>query len=72
MITVFTTKTCAYCKMVKQFFDRKQLAYQTVDLDNNPAMRQQLLEKTGAMTVPITESNGKYVIGWKPAELAKL
>lgn len=69
MITVFTTNTCAYCKMVKQFLTMKGKEYEVINLDDNPEMRQSLIEKTGAMTVPITKVKDDYIIGWNPGKL---
>lgn len=71
-MTVYTTNTCAYCVMVKKYLDNKQVQYEVVNLDDNPEKRQELFEKTGAMTVPITENNGKYVVGWNPGQLAAI
>ncbi len=64
MITVFTTSTCAYCKMVKQYLTLKGKEFTTVNLDENPEKRQELFEKTGAMTVPQTQIGDRIVIGW--------
>lgn len=72
MITVYTTPTCAYCSMVKKFLDMNKQPYRLVNLDENPQVRQDLLEKTGAMTVPITEKDGEFVVGWNPAKLKEL
>lgn len=72
MITVYTTKTCAYCDMVKQFLNLKKKDYKVVDLEENPEVRQELFEKTGAMTVPITEAGGEFVIGWNRQRLAEV
>lgn len=72
MVTVYTTKTCAYCAMVKKYLTSKGILFDIVDLDDNPAKRQELIEKTGAMTVPITERDGKYVIGFNLPQLAQL
>lgn len=77
MITVFTTNTCAYCKMVKQFLTLKGKDYKVINLDDNPEKRQELFEKTGAMTVPITlidRGNGMedIVIGFNRARLAEV
>jgi glutaredoxin len=58
--------------MVKKYLDNKGIKYETVNLDDNPEKRQELLNITGAMTVPITENNGQYVIGWNPAQLAAI
>lgn len=77
MITVFTTNTCAYCKMVKQFLTLKGKDYKVVNLDENPEKRQELFEKTGAMTVPITliqkeDGMEDVVIGFNRARLAEV
>ncbi|MEI7632344.1 MAG: glutaredoxin family protein [bacterium] len=72
MITVFTTTTCAYCVMVKQFLSLKGKEFKVVNLDDNPKMRQSLYEKTGAMTVPITQIGDQYVIGFNRQRLAEI
>lgn len=69
MITVFTTAQCAYCKMVKQYLSMKGKEFEVVELDDKPELRQELKEKTGAMTVPITQIDDQYIIGWNPAKL---
>ena len=70
MITVFTTKTCAYCKMVKQYLTMKGREFQVVDLEEQPEKRQELFEKTGALTVPQTQIGNKIVVGWNRSALA--
>ena len=72
MITVFTTKTCAYCKMVKQYLTMKGREFQIVDLEDNPEIRQSLFEKTGAMTVPITQVGEEYIVGWNRSRFAEV
>lgn len=71
MIKVFTTNTCAYCKMVKQFLQLKGKEFEVVNLDENPEIRQALFEKTGAMTVPITQVDDQFIIGWNRQRLAE-
>jgi len=74
-ITVFTTNTCAYCSMVKKWLDSKNIAYNTVNLDDNPDRQKEIYEKSGALTVPVTlveDENGKedVVIGFNLPRLA--
>jgi len=71
-MTIYTTSTCAYCAMVKKYLDSKGVKYEVINLDDNADIRQELYEKTGAMTVPITENNGQYVVGWQPAKIADI
>lgn len=72
MITVFTTSTCAYCQMVKQYLTSKGKEFTVVNLDDDPKTREELKEKTGAQTVPITQIDDQYIIGWNPAKLGAL
>lgn len=71
MITVFTTSTCAYCKMVKQYLTLKGKEFKEVNLNDNPEIHQQLIEKTGAMTVPQTQIGDRIVVGWNRSALAE-
>jgi len=72
MISVFTTKTCSYCVMVKRYLDAKNVDYKTVDVTDDPEKRQELAEKTGYTTVPVITDGKDYIVGWKPAELSKM
>ncbi len=72
MITVFTTTTCAYCKMVKQYLTLKGKEFNVVNLEEHPEKRQELFEKTGALTVPITQVGDEFVIGWNRQKFAEV
>lgn len=72
MVILYSTENCAYCKMVETFLIKKNVKYRTIKLDNNPSKRQELFEKTGALTVPIIEKDNQFVVGWNPAKLTKM
>ena len=74
-ITVFTTNTCAYCAMVKKWLDSKGVAYDVVNLDEQPEKQKEIYAKSGALTVPVTliekeDSTEEVVIGYNLARLA--
>lgn len=74
-ITIYTTNTCAYCVMVKKFMKLKGQEYSEVNLDNEPERRQEALDLSGAMTVPVTViENGdgmkNVTVGYNPSQLA--
>jgi len=58
--------------MVKQYLTLKGKEFTTVNLDDNPEKRQELIEKTGARTVPITQVGDEYIIGWNRQRLAEV
>jgi len=72
MITVFSTATCAYCKMVKQYLTLKGKEFTEVDLTNNPEKHQELIDKTGAVTVPIVQIGEEFIVGWNRQRMAEL
>jgi len=53
-ITIYSTTTCAYCKMLKSYLQSKGIAYdeKLADVDQNLA--KELYEKSGQLGVPFT------------------
>lgn len=74
-ITVFTTDTCAYCKMVKKYLSMKGKDYQEVNLDSNPERRKEVFDLSGALTVPVTvvskQEGQAVIVGWNPGKLSE-
>ena len=74
-ITIYTTNTCSYCPMVKQYLKRKGLSYDEVNLEDHPEMQAEIFEISGALTVPVTivtkqDDSQDVVIGYNLARLA--
>ncbi len=74
-ITIFTTNTCAYCVMVKKFLASKGLAYEEVNLDQNPERQAEAMQISGALTVPVTvvtkqDDSREVVVGYNLSKLA--
>ncbi|HUY53075.1 MAG TPA: glutaredoxin family protein [Candidatus Dormibacteraeota bacterium] len=73
-ITIFTTNTCGYCKMVKQFLTNKGINYDEINLDNEPEKQKEAFELSGQLTVPITlitksDDSKQVVVGYNLAQL---
>jgi glutaredoxin len=57
-VTIYTSNTCAYCHAVKEFFDKKEVSYQEINLDEQPDRRQEMVDLSGQMAVPVTIISG--------------
>lgn len=68
-ITVYTTTTCPYCTMLKNFLSQNNIPYKEVNVQNDPIAMQRIVNQTGQMGVPQTEINGKWVIGFNPQKI---
>jgi glutaredoxin len=46
-ITVYSTRTCPYCMMLKNWLDSKDIPYENYNVDVNPIAAQQMLMQSG-------------------------
>lgn len=61
-ITVYSTATCGFCKMLKGYLTDKGVEYDVKMADEDQAIAQELYEKSGQLGVPftvITDEDGK-------------
>lgn len=68
-ITVYTTNTCPYCVMMKNFLTEQGLPFNEVNVQQDQMAAQKLVKETGQMGVPQTNINGHWVIGFDPNSL---
>jgi glutaredoxin 3 len=63
-ITIYTTNWCGYCERAKALLKARGLAYDEVNLDDEPGFRAKLLEMSGRMTVPQIFIDGDSIGGF--------
>jgi glutaredoxin 3 len=51
-ITLYVTGWCPYCQRAKALLDSKQLAFNEIDVDEDPKLRQEMTARSGRRTVP--------------------
>lgn len=71
MVKVYTSPTCVWCKKVKEFLKEHKVKYIEVDVASNREAAKNMVEKTGQMGVPVTEVDGKFIVGFNESELKK-
>lgn len=69
-ILIYTSRICPYCTMAKRLLDRKGLKYIEINVDENPAIREEMMAKTKRRTVPQIYIGNLHVGGFD--ELYKL
>jgi len=63
-IRLYTTRWCAFFRHAKALLDRKGLEYEEVDVGDDPAFRQKLIDLTGRWTVPQVVIDGEAIGGF--------
>jgi glutaredoxin-like YruB-family protein len=76
-VAIYTTPTCTYCRMAKEYFKQKGVHYEEHNVAADTERRQEMIMKSGQMGVPviaIEAENGKedIVIGFDETMLAQL
>jgi glutaredoxin-like YruB-family protein len=72
-VTIYSTPTCGYCKIAKQFFNDKGVAYTEIDVLSDLAGRQALEKKIGRITgVPVITVDDQAVVGFDQAHLTAM
>ncbi|WP_323030842.1 glutaredoxin 3 [Brachymonas denitrificans] len=52
-VTIYTTAYCPYCTRAKQLLKERGVAdYEEIKVDQDPAQRQVMMERSGRRTVP--------------------
>lgn len=53
-ITVYSTRTCPYCVMLKRWLDEKSVKYTEYYVDENPIAAREMIRLSGQMGVPFS------------------
>ena len=72
-VTVYSTPTCHFCHMAKDFFKEKGVEFEDFDVSKDLDKRKEMLEKSGQMGVPvIIVDNKDVVVGFNRPQLVHL
>lgn len=52
VILIYTSTICPYCIMAKRLLDKKGATYQELNVDTDPELRQEMMQRTKRRTVP--------------------
>lgn len=70
-VRVYSTPTCAYCKMVKKFLEEKGIAYKELNVGEDKAAREEMIRRSGQMGVPVIDIDGEIVVGFDKKQLTQ-
>ena len=63
-VTIYSTPTCVYCKMVKEFFKEKKIDYTEKDVSIDDKAREEMVERSHQMGVPVIDIEGEIFVGF--------
>jgi len=65
-VKIFTTPTCTYCNSAKDFFKENNIEFEAIDVTQDQAAAQEMIEKSGQRGVPVilVEGRDKPIVGF--------
>lgn len=71
-ITIYSTPTCHFCQMTKDFLKEKGIAYTDFDVAHDLEKRQEMIQKSGQMGVPVIFIGDEMIIGFDKERIASM
>ncbi len=71
-VKIYTTPSCVYCRMTKDYFKKNNISYEEMDVQNDVAAREAMIEKSHQMGVPVIDINGRIIVGFNRPEIDQI
>lgn len=70
-VTIYTTPTCHFCQMAKEFFAEKGIEYTAYDVAADAQKRAEMIELTGQLGVPVIVIGEDVSVGFSRERIAQ-
>lgn len=70
-VAIYSTPTCHFCGLAKEFFKENGVTYREYNVASDMERRQEMVEKSGGMAVPVITIDDEVIIGFDKEKLAE-
>ncbi|MDE2399737.1 MAG: glutaredoxin family protein [Patescibacteria group bacterium] len=71
-VTIYSTPTCHFCQMAKEFFKANNVAYTEYNVASDLEKRKEMIEKSQQMGVPVIIIGNDLTVGFDKPRISKL
>ena len=71
-VEVYSTDTCPYCHMAKEYLRQRGVKFEDINVSANPQKAQYMMSQTGQAGVPQINIGGAWIIGFDRARIDAL
>ena len=71
-VTIYSTPTCHFCHMAKDYFTQKGVAFTDYNVATDLEKRQEMMQKSGQMGVPVIMIDNDLIVGFDQPRIAQL
>ena len=70
-VSVYSTSSCPYCVMVKDYLRQKNVSYSDYDVGRDQNKANEMIRISGQMGVPVLDINGSIIVGFNKLAIDK-
>lgn len=63
-VKLYSTPTCPYCRMAKDWLEEQKVPFTVVDVSEDAKAAQEMVDKSGQMGVPVMEVESTIIVGF--------
>ncbi|MDQ3076626.1 MAG: NrdH-redoxin [bacterium] len=71
-VSIYTTATCKYCNLAKDFFKENNVAYNEYNVGADREKLQEMMDKSGQRGVPVITVDQEVIVGFDEDRLREL
>ncbi len=71
-IEIYTTPTCPYCKMAKEYMKQKGVEFKEYNVTEDREALQELVRLTDRRSVPVIRSGNEVMVGFDHGRLEQM
>ena len=71
-VTIYSTPTCHFCHAAKDYFTEHHVAFTDYNVASDLPKRQEMIEKTGQMGVPVILIGDEIIVGFDQEKIKEL
>lgn len=71
LVKIYTTPSCIYCRMAKEFFKKNSIDYQEYNVAEDIKAREEMIKKSQQMGVPVITVGEEVIVGFDRSALAR-
>jgi len=70
-VKVYSTPTCPYCHMAKQFLTENKIPFEDINVAEDRRAAIEMIKKSGQMSVPVLDIDGTIIVGFDKEAIKK-
>lgn len=71
-VKVYSTPTCPFCTMAKNYLKQNEVSFEDVDVSKDREQAMDMIKKSGQRGVPVIDYDGEIIVGFDKKKLATL